>query len=562
MHRSFLILVLLLALGGCAADDAPPNYDVLLRGGTVYDGSGAPPVRADVGIRGDTVAAIGDLTGARADHVLDVSGLAVAPGFINAHSWATGSLLLDGRSMSNLKQGVTTEVFGEGVTMGPLNDRLRELYRTESDRDFPPPGYDITWETLRGYLLHLENRGVTPNVASFVGATTLRQYVIGNEDRSPSEDELDRMTELVSSEMRGGALGLGSRLAYAPANYADTPELVALARASSRYGGMYISHIRSEANELLAALDEFLHIVRTAPSAGTIYHLKAAGQSNWGKMDSVISLIRSARGDGLDITATVYPYQAGSTGLDACLPPWAHEGGPDSLRARLRDPALRDSIASDMARVPPPWENYCKLSGSPENVLLLQFTQDSLKHLQGRSLAEVARSRGVSPEVATMDLVLHDRSLVQTAYFLMSDDNLRQKIRQPWVFFGSDAPSVAADSTFITSMVHPRAYGTFAKILSDYVRDEDLVSLPEAIRRMTSLPASRFDLEGRGLLAPGMYADVVVFDPARVEDRATYQEPHRYAEGVVHVLVNGRPALSEGEHTGQHPGRALFRNER
>lgn len=563
---ALLVAVGILALAaGCGQENASVGtggYDVILAGGTVYDGSGAPALQADVAVSGDTIAAIGNLSAERADTVIDVSGLAVAPGFINAHSWATGSLLIDGRSMSDLKQGVTTEVFGEGITMGPINERLRELYGTEADRDYPPPGYDITWSTLRGYLQHLEERGVTPNVASFVGATTLRQYAIGNDDRAPSEEELDTMTGLVASELQAGALGLGSRLAYAPASYAETPELVALARASARHGGRYISHIRSEGGDLLAALEEFLEIVRTAPAPGTVYHLKAAGESNWPKMDSVITRIRSARGDGRDVTATVYPYQAGSTGLDACLPPWAHEGGPDSLRTRLRDSATRDSMAADMRQVPPYWENYCKLSGSPENVLVLEFAQDSLEHLQGQTLAEIAERRGVSPEVATMDLVLRDRSLVQTAYFLMSEENLRQKISQPWVFFGSDAPSVATDSVFTESMVHPRAYGTFAKVLSDYVREEGLIPLTEAVRRMTSLPARQFGLAGRGLLAPGMYADVVVFDPAEIDDRATYQDPHQYAEGVRHVLVNGTVVLRDGEHTGEHPGRALSKNER
>lgn len=560
-----LVLALITIPVGCGSDTGSPDdgsWDLILVGGTVYDGSGAPAYEADVAIAGDTVAAVGDLEGGRADTVIDVTGLAVAPGFVNAHSWATGSLLIDGRSMSDLKQGVTTVVFGEGITMGPINERLRELYGNERDRDYPPPGYDITWSTLRGYLQHLEERGVTPNVTSFVGATTLRQYEVGNEDRPPTAGELRRMTGLVAQEMQAGALGLGSRLAYAPASYAETPELVTLARASARYGGRYISHIRSEGGDLLPALDEFLEIVRTAPAPGTVYHLKAAGRANWPKMDTVIRRIRSARGDGHDVTATVYPYRAGSTGLDACLPPWAHEGGPDSLRARLQDPEARERMAADMQQVPPPWENYCKLSGSPENVLLLEFARDSLAYLQGRTLAAVAEEWDVSPETATMDLVLRDRSLVQTAYFLMSEANLRRKIRQPWVFFGSDAPSVAADSAFTASMVHPRAYGTFAKVLSDYVREEDLIPLTEAVRRMTSLPASQFGLAGRGLLAPGAYADVVVFDPDEVEDRATYEAPHRYAEGIRHVLVNGRLVLRDGEHTGDHPGRALTRDGR
>lgn len=546
------------ALAGCGGNSQPADeYDVVLRGGIVYDGTGAPPRRADVAIRGDRVAAVGDLSGARAETVLQVEGLAVAPGFINAHSWATGTLLRDGRSLSDLKQGVTTEVFGEGVTMGPLNDVLKRRLETEYDLDFPPPGYPISWRTLHEYLAHMEEKGITPNVASLVGATTLRQYVVGDVDRPATAQELERMRALVKEEMANGALGVGSRLAYAPASYASTEELIALAEVASRYGGRYMSHIRSEGGTLLEAVDELLRIAREARIGATIYHLKAAGADNWPKMDSVIARVNRARAEGLDIAATLYPYRAGSTGLDASIPHWAHEGGPDSLRARLRDPATRRRIAADIRAPSTTWENYYRLSGSPENIVLVEFQQDSLKKYQGMSLAEVAAQRGADPVETLMDLVLHDRSLVQTVYFMMSEENTAKQIRQPWVMLGSDAPSIAAEGEFLKSSVHPRAYGTFAQFLAKYVREDGVLSLEEAIRRLTSLPADHFGFEGRGRLQVGEYADVVVFDPESIQDHATFDRPHRYATGVHHVFVNGVQVLREGEHTGAFPGRAL-----
>lgn len=565
--RRWLVAGIALAAGSLVAGafvlpslpDLEPSFDLLIVGATVYDGSGGPPLEADVAVRGNRIVQVGSLADATARKRIDASGLAVAPGFINAHSWATGSLLRDGRSLSNLKQGVTTEVFGEGVTMGPLNDALITKYGTEEDRDYPPPGYPIEWRTLRDYLTHLESKGVTPNVASFVGATTVREFVLGAEDRAPTGREMKQMKGLVDRAMREGALGLGSRLAYAPASYASTEELTALATVAAKHGGRYVSHIRSEGSELLPALEEFFAITENAGLPGTIYHLKAAGARNWSKLDRVIVRVEDQRSKGHDVTATVYPYRAGSTGLDACLPPWVHEGGPDSLRARLRDPGVRKRMAEQMTADSLLWEDYCRLSGSPDNVLLVEFHNPDLQHLQGQTLAEVAERRNVSPSTAIMDLVLEDKSLVQTVFFMMSEENVRKKIRLPWVFFGSDAPSVAAEGEFLDARVHPRAYGTFARVLGRYVREEGLISLQEAVRRMTSLPADQFRLSRRGRLSAGYFADVVVFDPSKIEDRTTYEEPHRYAEGMVHVFVNGTQVLRAGKHTGELPGRALQR---
>lgn len=553
-----LLLVVVLA-AACESDPQQVEFDVVLSGGTVFDGTGAEGRVADVAIDGDRIAAVGDIDGSRAALTLDVSGLAVAPGFINAHSWATGSLLRDARSMSDLKQGVTTEVFGEGITMGPLNEELRRRLETSADRDYPPPGYDIEWTSLREYLDHLEGRGVTPNVASFVGATTIRQYVLGDDDRRPTDDELERMKELVRNAMEAGALGVGSRLAYAPASYATTRELTALARTGAQFGGRYISHIRSEGTDLLPATRELLEIAGATGAGTTIYHLKAAGVRNWPKLDTVLSLVASHRSQGMDLTATMYPYRAGSTGLSACIPPWAHEGGPDSLYRRLEDFEARRRMIADMRRRQDAWENYCQLSGSPDDILLVEFRSERLKDLQGRTLADVAEERGSDPQTAILDLVREDRSPVQTVFFLMSEENIRKKLKQPWVFFGSDEPSVAAEGRFLESRVHPRGYGTFARVLGQFVRVEGILSLAEAIRRMTSLPSDQFGLTDRGRLQPGRFADIVVFDSRTIRDHATYAEPHQYASGVKHVFVNGEQVLFDGEHTGAFPGRALRR---
>ena len=530
-----------------------PRYDVIIRHGTVYDGSGRPGVVTDVAIDGDSIAALGDLGRVRGTVEVDATGLAVAPGFINMLSWATESLLEDGRSQSDIRQGVTLEVFGEGWSMGPLNDTMKaEMRDQQGDIKF-----DVAWTTLGEYLEHLERRGVSTNVASFVGATTVRIHEVGYADRPPTDAELGRMEALVRQAMEEGALGVGSSLIYAPAFYARTPELVALTRAAGAYGGSYISHIRSEGNRLLEAVDEFLTIAREAGVPAEIYHLKAGGEANWPKMDSVIAMVERARAAGLAITADMYTYPAGATGLDAAMPPSVQEGGLDAWVARLKDPAVRRRVAREMRTPTDAWENLYLAAGSPDRVLLVEFRQDSLKYLTGKTLAEVATLRGTTPEETAMDLVVADHSRVGTVYFLMSEDNIRKQLRLPWVSLGSDAGSLATEGVFLKSNPHPRAYGNFARVLGRYVRDEGLLPLEEAIRRMTSLPAANLSLRRRGRLQPGHFADVVVFDPATVRDHATFEQPHQYATGAVHVFVNGTHVLADGEHTGARPGRVV-----
>jgi N-acyl-D-amino-acid deacylase len=558
-------LLLPLLLAACASApparreqaDAPQAvaaaYDVILRGGTVYDGSGGPPRVADVGLRGDRVVKVGDLGGQAARQEVDARGLAVAPGFINMLSWATESLLVDGRAMSDVKQGVTLEVFGEGWSMGPLTEGMkREMVEEQGDLKF-----DVAWTGLGEYLEHLEKKGVATNVASFVGATTVRIHVLGKEDRAPDEAELGRMRALVREAMEEGALGVGSSLIYAPAFYARTPELVALCQEAGRKGGMYISHLRSEGRRLLESVDELLTIAREAGVPAEIYHLKAAGEESWPKMDAVLQRLRKARAEGLRITADMYTYPAGATGLDAAMPPWVQEGGLKAWVARLKDPSVRKRVVQEMRTPTDAWENLLLAAGSAERVLLAGFRSERLKPLTGKSLAEVARQRGKSPEETAVDLVVEDESRVETVYFLMSEDNIRKQLQEPYVSFGSDAGAPATEGVFLQSSTHPRAYGNVARLLGRYVRDEKLMPLEEAVRRLTSLPADTLKLRERGRLVPGHHADVVVFDPARVQDRATFDRPHQYAEGVVHVFVNGTQVLKDGEHTGATPGRVV-----
>ena len=554
MNRAIPAALLGLLASGCAAArPALQEYDVLIRNGTVYDGSGGPGVAADIAIRGDSIVAIGALAAARAPLEIDAGGLAVAPGFINMLSWATESLLVDGHSQSDIRQGVTLEVFGEGTSMGPLNAAMkRELVEEQGDLR-----YDVAWTTLGEYLEHLERRGVSTNVASFVGATTVRIHELGHADRAPDAPELERMRALVRAAMEEGALGVGSSLIYAPAFYAGTPELVALAREAGRYGGMYISHLRSEGNALLRAVDELIGIARDADVPAEIYHLKMAGAENWAKLDSVIARIEGARAEGLRITADMYTYTAGATGLDAAMPPWVQEGGLQQWRARLQDPETRARVLREMRTPTDAWESLYLLAGSPERVLLVGFRQDSLKYLTGKSLAEVARLRGTTPEDVATDLVVQDDSRVGVVYFLMSDENVHRQVGLPWMSFGSDAGSLAPEGAFLKSNPHPRAYGNFARLLGKYVREEQATSLAEAIHRLTLMPATHLGLRRRGALRPGYFADIVIFDPARIIDRATFEAPHRYAEGVRHVFVNGVPVLRDGEHTGALPGRVV-----
>ena len=526
--------------------------DIVIRGGSVYDGSGRPPLRADVAINGDRIATIGRVSD-RGTRELDASGLAVAPGFINMLSWAIDSLFADGRSQSDVRQGVTLEVFGEGWSLGPLNERMkRERLAQQGDIR-----YDITWTTLAQALDTLAARGITPNIASFVGATTVRMHEIGNDDRPPTPDELARMRALVDSAMRDGALGVGSSLIYAPAAYASTDELVALCDAASPYGGMYISHMRSEGDELLAAIDELIAIARRAKVGAEIYHLKQAGRRNWPKLDAAIERVDAARREGLAITADMYPYEAGATGLNACFPPWAHDGGPDALRARLRDAAQRSRIRDEMSRPGDGWENLYEAAGGADGVLLVSFKKESLKPLTGKTLAQAARERGQDPRDVAMDLVAEDESRVGMIVFVGSKENLVREAGLPWMSFGSDAGSSAPEGVFLLSQPHPRTYGTFARALGPFVRDHHAAPLEDVVRRMTSFPAANLKLDRRGTLAAGFFADVVVFDPAALQDHATYERPHAYATGVHHVVVNGTPVLVDGEHTDARPGRVL-----
>jgi N-acyl-D-amino-acid deacylase len=550
-----LSIVVFVGSGACAAPaQQAPAFDVVIRGGTVYDGTGGAGRRVDVGIKGDRIAAVGDLSTASAAAITDATGLAVAPGFINMLSWSTESLIADGRSQGEIRQGITTQIFGEGSSMGPLTDEMKKR-AVEQMGDIK---YDITWTTLAEYLTGLERRGVSQNVASFIGATTIREHVIGLEDRKATPAQMDQMRALVRSEMEHGALGIGSSLIYAPAFYASTEELIELCKVAAQYRGKYISHMRSEGNKLVEAVDELIRISREARIPAEIYHLKAAGQANWPKMDQVIAMIQKAQAEGLKITADMYTYEAGSTGLDASMPPWVLDGGYDAAYTRLADPETRKRIAVAIRTPSAEWENLYLAAGSPDRVLLVEFKSDALKPLTGKTLAEAARLRGEDPVDTIMNLVLEDRSRVGTVYFMMSEDNIRKEIALPWVSFGSDASSMAPEPPFTKSSTHPRAYGNFARLLGKYVRDEKVIPLQEAVRRLSGLPATNLELQGRGFIREGMFADVVAFDPATIADRATFDRPHQYAVGMKHVFVNGTQVLKDGEHTGAKPGRALW----
>ena len=537
-----------LFLGSCSS---APEFDIILRGGTIHDGGGSPPFTGDLAVRGDRIAAIGALGTATGRIEIDVAGLAVAPGFINMMSWANESLIEDGRAQSDIRQGVTLEVMGEGHSMGPLDERMKKEMR-ESQGDIR---YPILWTTLGEYLEHLEERGVSPNVASFIGAATPRIHVMGHEDRAPSPEELERMQALVRHAMEEGALGVASSLVYPPGSFASTQELIALCRAAAPYGGLYASHLRSEGSTLVEAVEELIRIAKEANIRAEIYHLKTAGKPNWPKLEEVIARVEQARAGGLEITADVYTYAAGSTGLNASMPPWVQEGGFVASIERMKDPGARERIVREMREWSAEWENMYLQAGSPEGILLVEFRSPALKPLTGKTLGEVARIRGKSPEETAMDLIVEDRSRIGTVYFSQSEDNLRRKIRLPWVSFCSDSAALAPHGAFLKSSVHPRAYGSFARVLGKFSRDEKLFPLEEAIRKLTSLPAETLRLDRRGRLRTGYFADVAVFDPAKVQDHATYADPHRYATGMVHVLVNGVPVLRDGEHTGATPGR-------
>jgi len=551
---SLTLLVLLTACATSTPPQPPQTYDIVIRNGVIYDGSGVDAIRGDVAIRGDRIAAVGQVSG-RGKSEIDAKGMAVAPGFINVMSQAQESLIADGRGMSDLKQGVTTEIFGEGESMGPLSPAMKkEFVETQTDIK-----YDVAWTTLGEYLQWLVSRGVTPNVGSFIGAATPRVNVLGRANRAPTAEELEQMRALVRQSMQEGAFGIASALIYAPGTYAKTDELIELSKAAAPYGGMYISHMRSEGNQLLQAVDELITIAREAHVPAQIYHLKAAGEKNWPKMDDVIARVNAARKAGLDISADMYTYNAGATGLDAAMPTWVQEGGLEAWRKRLQDPEIRARVLREMRTPTDQWENLMELTGSPERVLLVAFRSDKLKPLTGKTLGEVARMRNESPEDAAIDLVIEDDSRIGTIYFLMSEDNIRKQIAQPWVTFGSDASAPAPEGVFLKSHEHPRAYGNFANLLGKYVREEHVIPLQEAVKRMTYLPASQLHIDERGLLRPGYFADVVVFDPQTIAARATYPDPHQYATGVADVFVNGIQVLREGMHTGATPGRVVRR---
>src|SRR5213592_4197037 len=547
-----LFFTVIIGGGQIASADAP--FDIVIKGGTVYDGTGGEGHVTDVAIRGDRIAGVGDFAKASAKKTIDARGLAVTPGFINMLSWSNESLIQDGRSQSEIRQGVTTEIMGEGESMGPLNDRMKaRIVREQTDIKF-----EMKWNTLAEYLRYLEKRGISCNVASFLGATTVREYVIGLEDKQPTPEQLDHMRELVRKEMEAGALGIGTSLIYPPAFYAKTDELIELCKVAAKYQGKYISHMRSEGNRLLEAVDELIRISREAGIPAEVYHIKAAGQPNWGKIDDLLSRIEIAQKEGLKITADMYTYTAGGTGLDACLPPWTEDGGYPALFKRLRDPATREKIKAQVQTPTDEWENMYLAAGGPEHILLVGFKSEKLKPLTGKTLAEVAKMRGKDPIDTAMDLIAEDGSRIGTIYFMISEENIKKELAKPWISFGSDEASQAPEGVFLKSNPHPRAYGNFARVLGKYVRDEKVIPLVEAVRRLSGLPATNLGLDHRGLLKEGMFADVVVFDPATIADRATFDRPHQYAVGVKHVFVNGVQVLKDSEHTGAKPGRALW----
>ena len=546
-----LLLLIIIAITSCKKQE----YDVVIRGGTVYDGSGTPGVLTGVGINADTIAFIGDLSKAVGKKEIDAKGLAVAPGFINMMSHAEISLLLDGNSQSDIRQGITLEVLGEG-SMGPLSDNMKKDYLTQMKRN-PDWSFTIDWTTLGEYLESLQRRGISPNVASFVGVSTIRVNQLGYENRAPKPNELERMKALVKQAMEEGAMGTTCALIYAPDNYATTEELIELSKVAAPYGGMYISHMRSEGNNILAAVEETIRIAREANMPAEIYHLKMGGKENWGKLDAVIAKIDEANKSGLRISADIYTYTAGATGLDATMPPWVQEGGINEWIRRLKNPTIRKKVLQEMRTPTDKWENLLLNAGTPEGVLLLGFTNDSLKRYTGKTLGAVAKIYGKTPEETAMDLVIADSTRVEAAYFLMSEDNIKRQIALPYVSFGSDAGSPAAEGFFLKYKDHPRAYGNFARLLGKYIRDEKVVPLEEAIRKLTSLPAGNLKVSRRGSLTPGYFADVVVFDPAKIQDHATFENPHQYSTGMVHVFVNGTQVLKDGDHTGARPGRVV-----
>ena len=549
--KLFKTLSLILLIAGCSSLE---KHDILIKNGIIVDGSGTPAYVGSVAINADTIVAVGNLT-ARGKLEIDATGLVVAPGFINTLSWATESLIQDGRSKSDIMQGVTLEVFGEGWSMGPLSQNLKnELQLPNAQGDIK---YEIDWNTLDEYLQSLVRRGISPNVASFIGATTVRINHIGYENRPPTADEMSSMKQMVREAMEDGALGVGSSLIYAPAFYSSTEELIELSKVASEYDGLYISHMRSEGNGLLQSIDELITIADKADIRAEIYHLKMSGKENWSKYDEVIRKIDSARVSGLSITTNMYTYIAGATGLDASMPPWVQEGGYDKWAERLQDPAIRRRVLKEMTTPTDKWENLMYAAGTPDNLLLVGFKNDSLRHYTGKTLTEVAEIHGKSPEETAMDLVVADGSRVGTVYFLMSEENIKKQVALPYMSFGSDAGSLSPEGVFLNSSTHPRAYGNFSRLLGKYVREEKIISIEEAIRKLTSLPATNFKIKKRGSLTKGFFADLAIFNPETIQDHATFDEPHQLSTGMIHVFVNGEQVLKNGSHTGALPGRVV-----
>jgi N-acyl-D-amino-acid deacylase len=544
-----LLAILTVALILCSCKQV--SYDSIIRNGIIYDGNGGNPFKADIGIIHDTIAFIGDLSNEKGKNEIDANGMAVSPGFINMLSWSPVTLLEDGNSQGDIRQGVTLEVFGEGESMGPLNAKMK----SDMQRDQPLIKFNVDWNTLGEYMHSLEKRGISCNIASYVGATTIRTHVIGEDNRDPTPSELDSMKALVKQAMEEGALGVGSSLIYPPAFFAKTTELIELCKAAAPYGGGYISHMRSEGNKLHEAVEELITIAKEAGVHGEIYHLKAAGVDNVHKMDSVIRRIERARKEGIDIAANMYTYIAGATGMTAGMPPSLQDGGFGKLWERLQNPTTRKEMIKAMKTNATDWENLYYGAGSPERVLLLGFRKNSLSKFIGKNLAEAAKMMNTTPEDAAIDLIIEDSSRVEVAYFMMDEENVKKQIALPWVSFGSDAGSMATEGNFLKQSTHPRAYGNFARVIGHYVRDEKVLSLEKAIQKLSNVAAHSLNITKRGELKIGNFADVIVFDPAKVQDNATFEKPHQYATGMLHVLVNGVQVLKNGEHTNAKPGR-------
>lgn len=549
MNRQLLVLSLIsLFLFACSK---PHEVDILIQNARIIDGNNTASYTGEIAISGDSIFAVGTKLNVKANQTIDANGMVVAPGFVNMLSWSTESLIEDGRGMSDILQGITLEVMGEGWSMGPLNDQMKaESLKSQADIK-----YDIGWTTLGEYLSFLESKGVSPNVASFAGATTLRIHELGYANRPPNAEELERMKALTRTAMQEGAMGIGSSLIYAPAFYAGTEELIELCKVASEYGGSYITHMRSEGNKFLEAVDEVIRISKEASIHSEIYHLKAGGKSNWPKMDLAIQKIDSARAAGLNITTDMYNYVAGATGLDASMPPWVQEGGYDEWVKRLKDPAIRKKVIAEMKTDAQDWENLYYGAGSPDKLILIGFKNDDLKKHTGKTLTQVAEEMKMSPEETAIELVIQDGSRVGTVYFLMSEENIKKQIKLPYMSFGSDAEALAPEGVFLESNPHPRAYGNFARLLGKYVREEKIISLEEAVYKLAKLPCENLKVKRRGELKAGNYADIVVFDPEKIKDNASFENPHQYSEGMIHVFVNGKQVLDHGNHTGATPGR-------